>query len=112
MNQPLSRLPGHVYARGAEPETGSTPLTEAVGRAGRVMTDLSDLFLPLIIALAAGLTLWVVIETLRARRRARLRARVPDWDLPEDARAVRPRRVRAEGHSARPTAPRGIGRAA
>ena len=102
MNQPLSRLPGHAYAPGADPEAQTTPLTEAVVRAGRVVTDLSDLIMPLIIALAAGLTLWVVVEMVRARRRARLKPHVPDWDLPEDAGWVRPQRIRARGTAARP----------
>lgn len=99
MNQPLSRLPGHVYAPGNEPDS---PVAQALGRTGQVMADLTDLVLPLIIALGAGLTLWVVLETVRARARLRRRKAVPDWELPADAVQVRPRRVRTQAHTPRP----------
>lgn len=99
MNQPLSRLPGHVFAPGNAPDS---PVAQALDRTGQVMTNLADLAMPLIIALGAGLTMWVTLEMVRARRRARRRIKVPDWELPADARQVRPRRVRAARHSPRP----------
>jgi hypothetical protein len=91
-------------------------MAQAMGRTGQVLTDLTDLMLPLIIALGAGLTLWVVLEMARARRRLRRRVKVPEWQLPADATArtpaVQPRRVRSIRHPAgRPEATPGRARA-
>jgi hypothetical protein len=55
-------------------------------RVAQIASDAAGLLLPLLVALAGGLSSWVLLEVLRSRRdrahRARLPGRPPIWAPP------------------------------
>jgi hypothetical protein len=72
MNPTIRNLPGHVYAPGHQPR-GPSASDWWGERVFGALVNMADMALPFVMALSGALLVWVIIETIRARSRARRR---------------------------------------
>jgi hypothetical protein len=100
MNPTIRNLPGHAFAPGHQPR-GSFGAEGWTDRLMAAAGNVLDLAMPFLMALSGVLLVWVILETMRARSRARKRAALgPASRVPETAEV---RTVRVPANQNPPT---------